>query len=186
MSEQESDQEAPVIQPVGSAPPQMSRTARWLDQGETVAQGLVGILLFLAALLTIGYAIYDFITHLVMPAPALGAQGQATHLSSPQILAEAIIALISDALLVLIILEVLSTILHYLRERTIRLKPFLFIGIISAVREILAVSAQLAVFEVSGEEFWKLMTALGVSAGIILTLSIALRLLSNASTSDHF
>lgn len=166
-------------------PPQIGWAARWLDQGAASALALVGMLLFLAALLTIGYAIYDFIYQFATPAATLPGQGQTTHLSDPQRLADAIITLISDALLVLIILEVLSTVLHYLREHTVSLKPFLFIGMISAVREILAVSAQLAVFEVKGDEFWKLMIELGVSTGIILGLGITLRLLTRETATDQ-
>jgi uncharacterized membrane protein (DUF373 family) len=184
MSEDTTNQEARRQTPP-QPPPQIGWAARWLDQGETVAQALVGLLLFLAALLTIGYAIYDFIYQFTVSAATLPGQGQTTHLSNPQRLADAIITLISDVLLVLIILEVLSTVLHYLRERTVSLKPFLFIGMISAVREILAVSAQLAVFEVKGEEFWKLMIELGVSTGIILGLGITLRLLTRETATDQ-
>ena len=183
MSEDNTNQEA--LRQRQQRQPQMGRAARWLDQGATIAQTLVGVLLFLAALLTIGYAVYDFIYQFSTSAATLVGQGQATHLSSPQRLADAIITLISDALLVLIILEVLSTVLHYLREHTVSLKPFLFIGMISAVREILAVSAQLAVYEVKGDEFWKLMIELGVSTGIILGLGITLRLLTRDSATDQ-
>jgi uncharacterized membrane protein (DUF373 family) len=164
--------------------PALSWIARWLDEGETLLQGVVGVLLFLAALFTIGYAAYDFASQLANPEAFITGPGQPVHLSEPQVIAEAIIALVSDLLLVLIILEVLTTVLHYLREHTVSLKPFLFIGIISAVRELLAVSARLAVIHVSGDELWQLLAGLGVSTGIILGLGITLRLLTREAGTD--
>ena len=164
--------------------PALSRMAAWLDEGETLLQAVVGLLLFLAALFTIGYAVYDFASQLANPESFLAAPGQPVHLSEPQVIAEAIIALVSDLLLVLIILEVLTTVLHYLREHSVSLKPFLFIGIISAVRELLVVSARLAVIHVSGDELWQLLAGLGVSTGIILGLGITLRLLTREASTD--
>jgi uncharacterized membrane protein (DUF373 family) len=164
--------------------PALSWIARWLDEGETLLQGVVGLLLFLAALFTIGYAVYDFASQLASPEVVLIGPGQPAHLSEAQVIAEAIIALVSDLLLVLIILEVLTTVLHYLREHTVSLKPFLFIGIISAVRELLAVSARLTVIHVSGDELWQLLAGLGVSTGIILGLGITLRLLTREAGTD--
>ena len=164
--------------------PALSRAARWLDDGETLLQGVVGLLLFLAALFTIGYAVYDFASQLIHPEACLGGADQSVHLSEAQVIAEAIIALVSDLLLVLIILEVMTTVLHYLREHSVSLKPFLFIGIISAVRELLAVGARLTVIHVSGDELWQLLASLGVSTGIILGLGITLRLLTKETGTD--
>lgn len=164
--------------------PALSRMARWLDDGESLLQGVVGLLLFLAALFTIGYAIYDFASQLISPEAFITGPGQTVHLSEAQAIAEAIIALVSDLLLVLIILEVLMTVLHYLREHTVSLKPFLFIGIISAVRELLVVSARLAVIHVSGDELWQLLASLGVSTGVILGLGITLHLLTREAGTD--
>ncbi|HEU5198928.1 MAG TPA: phosphate-starvation-inducible PsiE family protein [Ktedonobacterales bacterium] len=164
--------------------PPLGRVARWLDGGGSLLQAMVGLLLFLAALFTIGYAIYDFASQLASHEAFVAGPGQPVHLSEPQNIAEAIIALVGDLLLVLIILEVLTTVLHYLREHTVSLKPFLFIGIISAVRELLVVSARLAVIHVSGDELWQLLAGLGVSTGIILGLGITLRLLTREAGTD--
>src|SRR5438270_1837022 len=53
-----------------------------------------------------------------------------------------VIEFINDLLLVLIILEVVGTVRSYLQTGTTSLKPFLYIGIISATRRILAIGAQ--------------------------------------------
>ena len=91
----------------------------------------------------------------------------------------AIITLINDLLLVMIIMEVLRTVLSYLAERGGSLRPFLFIAAISATRRILAIGAQMsvAVESLTGDKFRQAMIDLGVNAGAILAIAIALFLL---------
>ncbi|HEV7665108.1 MAG TPA: phosphate-starvation-inducible PsiE family protein [Chloroflexota bacterium] len=92
----------------------------------------------------------------------------------------AIIALINDLLLVLIIMEVLRTVMSYLAERGGSLRPFLLIAAISATRRILAIGAQMSIAgeTLTGEKFQQAMTDLGVNAGVILAIAVALYLLS--------
>jgi len=88
----------------------------------------------------------------------------------------AIIQLVSDLLLVLIIMEVLGTVIHYLKSHATSLRPFLFIGIVSSTRGILSIGAKLSVNQVKGE-FTNDMIELGVSAAVILALGLTLKLL---------
>lgn len=76
-------------------------------------------------------------------------------------------------------MEVLSTVIHYLREHATSLRPFLFIGIVSATRGILSIGARLSVGgeRVAPQEFTTAMIELGVNAAVILALGITLRLL---------
>jgi uncharacterized membrane protein (DUF373 family) len=62
-----------------------------------------------------------------------------------------IITSINDLLLVLIILEVLGTVRSYLVTGTTSLTPFLYIGIISATRRILAIGAATTLGEATSE-----------------------------------
>lgn len=144
--------------------------AVWLERGDRLIYGLVGVCFFLGALFTLGYAFYHFYHQLNI------------NFSDPSSIAQAIINLVSDLLLVLIIMEVLGTVLHYLRERATSLKPFLFIGMISATRGVLAIGARLSVTHVSGDEFRDAMIELGVNAAVILALGITLRVLSRQVT----
>ena len=92
----------------------------------------------------------------------------------------AIITLINDLLLVMIIMEVLRTVLSYLSERGTSLRPFLFIAAISATRRILAIGAQMSVTgdaNLSADQFQQAMIDLGVNAGAILAIALALYLL---------
>ncbi len=94
--------------------------------------------------------------------------------------AQAIIELVSGLLLVLIIMEMLGTVIHYLQVHATSLRPFLFIGIISATRSILSIGARLSVegFSLRETDFTHAMIELGVSAAVILALGITLKLLS--------
>ncbi len=85
----------------------------------------------------------------------------------------AIVSLISDLLLVVIIMEVLGTVIHYLKSHVTSLRPFLFIGIISATRGILLIGAKLTVGTND-------MIELAVSAGVILALGIPIKLLGTS------
>ena len=155
--------------------------AVWLERGDRLIYGLVGVCFFMGALFTLGYAFYHFYHQLVNPAPI---NGQVFNAADPQNIAQAIINLVSDLLLVLIIMEVLGTVLHYLRERATSLKPFLFIGMISATRGVLAIGARLSVTKVTGEDFREAMIELGVNAAVILALGITLRVLSKYGATD--
>ena len=85
-----------------------------------------------------------------------------------------LITFINDLLLVLIILEVLGTVRSYLASGATSLEPFLYIGIISATRRILAIGAQTTLGQVKNESFSHLMIDLGVNGGVVLALAIAL------------
>jgi len=100
------------------------------------------------------------------------------------VVAESIVQLISDLLLVVIIMEVLGTVIHYLKSHVTSLRPFLFIGIISATRGILLIGARLTVESGgahNGESFFNDMIELGVNAAVILALGITLRLLGKTA-----
>jgi uncharacterized membrane protein (DUF373 family) len=167
-------QATPLRQPSNDVSEE-SQAARWLEKGDTLIYALVGFCFFIGALFTLGYAFYHFFH-----------QMSVNDASDPTIIAQAIINLVSDLLLVLIIMEVLSTVLHYLRERATSLKPFLFIGMISATRGVLAIGARLSVTRVTGDEFKEAMIELGVNAAVILALGITLRVLSKqvSTTTD--
>ncbi len=143
-----------------------------LDQGDSLIYAIVGICFFIGALLALIYSFWDFGVQLA----ALPTAGFSTQ---PGIVVTAIIKLVSDLLLVLIIMEVLGTVIHYLKAHATSLRPFLFIGIVSATRGILSIGARLSVEKVTlpSPEFTSAMVELGVNAAVILALGITLKLL---------
>lgn len=151
---------------------------RFFETADSLIYALVGAGFLIAALVSLVYSIIKFALSLQPPpGKTLGDV-----FTSPAT-ATNIINFVSDLLLTLIIMEVLGTVVHYLRTRATSLKPFLFIGIISATRGVLAVGARLSVADFQllsagqGTEFRNSMIELGVNAGVIIALGLALRLI---------
>jgi uncharacterized membrane protein (DUF373 family) len=147
-----------------------------LDRGDSIIYAIVGACFFLGALFALGYSFLNF--------GLLVTEALAGPIFIPDKLGQAIIQLVSDLLLVLIIMEVLSTVIHYLREHATSLRPFLFIGIVSATRGILSIGARLSVGgeKVSTQEFTTSMIELAINATVILALGITLKLLGKMPT----
>jgi uncharacterized membrane protein (DUF373 family) len=83
---------------------------------------------------------------------------------------DSIIHLVNDVLLALIILELLWTVIRFLKKQKFLLAPFLAIGIIAAVRRILLIEAQTSFMEhVPTEKLYEI----GLSAFVVITLMIA-------------
>ncbi|TMB81705.1 MAG: hypothetical protein E6J48_07875 [Chloroflexi bacterium] len=148
-------------------------SGRLLDRADSVIYFIVGVCFFLAAIMALTYTFWALGVSIIelraLPMNQQPTQG-----------AQAIIELVSGLLLVLIIMEMLGTVIHYLQVHATSLRPFLFIGIISATRSILSIGARLSVegFNLKETDFTHAMIELGVSAAVILALGITLKLLS--------
>lgn len=165
-----------------------------LEQTDSIVYIIVGVCFVLGAILAIGYTFWDFfnsITNLNSPEVAIGTTSAGSEIAATSkvpptgVLATTIITLISNLLLVLIIMEVLGTVIQYLKAHVTSLTPFLGIGIISATRGILSIGAKLSVQSAQGEEFNRDMIELGVNAVAILALGITLTLINRFSSKDE-
>lgn len=151
-----------------------------LEYTDSFVYALVGASFLLAAICSLCYSIVKFALTLWID---VSKSGYNIFMSAAT--GTALINFVSDLLLTLIILEVLGTVVHYLRTRATSLKPFLFIGIISATRGVLAVGARLSVVDFAqlassgSAEFRNSMIELGVNAGVIIALGLALRLIGH-------
>jgi uncharacterized membrane protein (DUF373 family) len=132
-----------------------------IESVDTAIYLVVAVVFVVGAVAMLGYTVYTF----------------AQQANSNAGFASAVVNLINDLLLVMIMMEVLKTILSYLEEHAISLRPFLFVGVISATRRILTVGAAVAVEQnLTHTELWMSLDDLLVNAGVILALSIAIRL----------
>ncbi|UCD35825.1 MAG: phosphate-starvation-inducible PsiE family protein [Nitrospiraceae bacterium] len=87
------------------------------------------------------------------------------------------IALVNDVLLALIVLELLWTVIRFLKKQKFSLGPFLAIGIIAAVRRILLIEAQTSLMEhIPVEKLYEI----GLSALVIIILMAAYYLAARA------
>ena len=154
-----------------------SRANRFVDTGEQLVYLVVAALLLLSAGGMCCYAVFAAVQYLF--------QGNAL---------QAFFSLVNDLLVVLIIMEVLRTVARFLQRREIEvsvqdLTPFLLVAGISAVRRILAIGANLSLNEaqhlehpeaagaaisVSWERFYQAMIELGIDAGLIAIITLAL------------
>ncbi|MFL5587969.1 MAG: phosphate-starvation-inducible PsiE family protein [Ktedonobacteraceae bacterium] len=147
-------------------------SGRFLDRADSVVYAIVGACFLLAAILALLYSFWDLgISIIGLRTFSMDQQ--------PGREAQAIIEFVSGLLLVLIIMEMLGTVIHYLQVHATSLRPFLFIGIISATRSILSIGARLSVegLNLGATDFTYAMFELGVSAAVILALGIMLKLL---------
>ena len=92
-----------------------------------------------------------------------------------EISVSSILLVINDVLFVLIIMELLWTIIRYLKRQEFSLKPFLAIGIISSLRRILMLEAQMSMKE-HVETYY--LEELGISTVIAFVLVLAYYLVS--------
>ena len=139
----------------------------WLLLFLTTLEDVVYILVALSLIGIAGAALYNTISDL---------------LNSSGAFAETITAAVSGVLFVVIVLEIFRTLVDHLEGGGFQLRPFLIIGVISAVRQILLVGA----LSISNQttEFNHAMIQLGVNAGVALVLVIALVLLHRTGASD--
>jgi uncharacterized membrane protein (DUF373 family) len=88
-----------------------------------------------------------------------------------------LISAVDGVLVVIILLDILRTVLTHLEGWEFPFRPFLVIGIIAAVRDILAVSTRLTLSSggsTSGRSVPQSLIELGTSAGVVLILAAAL------------
>jgi uncharacterized membrane protein (DUF373 family) len=132
-----------------------ARTVYWLEHADRLVYSLIALLFLAAAVAMTIYSVATFVA---------GSQDFPLRL----------VTFVNDLLLVLIIMEVLGTVRTYLARGHTSLHPFLYIGIISATRRILAIGAAATLGSPAGANFGQEMVELGVNAGVVLALAIAL------------
>jgi hypothetical protein len=143
---------------------------RVLDALDTLVYALIGLAFIGAALLALGFSVAHLLLNFGIDLPLQGV-------------VQMVLDFVSDLLLVLIIMEVLGTVRSYLEKGDTSVKPFLFIGIISATRGVLSIGARLSVQagQLKGDEFHNAMVELGVNAIVIIALGTTIRIMGNAA-----
>lgn len=130
------------------------------DGGNLLLYAIVGVLLFGLAIAALGYALFTIPKNLERGIPYT------------------LTSLLSELLLVLILAEIIRTIVTFITTRTSSVRPFLTVALISSVRRILSVGAELSLEEIEGDAFNRAMTELAVDGGLILIVALSLFLVS--------
>ncbi|NCO58204.1 MAG: hypothetical protein COW73_01210 [Nitrospirae bacterium CG18_big_fil_WC_8_21_14_2_50_70_55] len=152
----------PITSPSAEEQPKESRITRALEVADHGVHVLAAVVLFAAALLMIGHSVAGF-------------RDTSAH---------GLLTAINDILFVLIIMEVVATIVRHLQRRRFSLYPFLYIVIISSIRRILVVEAQLSM-EAGLQEsqaFTHALWEMAAAGGLIVAMVVAYWLLRHA---DH-
>ena len=139
--------------------------------GEDLLHYSVAVVLVAIAAIVLYHTTYDLIT-------------------SHQPFAAAATSAVNGVLFAIIVLEVMRTVVAHFERAGLQLQPFLIIGIISAVREILTVGARLSlegsVHEPAANVVHNALLELGVNAAVVVGLALSLVLIRRlAGMSDE-
>lgn len=132
------------------------KTRRALIFADDIIHVLVAITLLVSALMMLVFTISNF----------------------SEITISSILLVINDVLFVLIIMELLWTVIRYLRRQEFSLNPFIGIGIISSLRRILMLEAQMSMSD-HGRDYY-LLSELGLNTAIVFVLVVAYYLINKA------
>ncbi|MGH9020202.1 MAG: phosphate-starvation-inducible PsiE family protein [Acidimicrobiales bacterium] len=90
----------------------------------------------------------------------------------------AVVAAIDGILVVIIVLDIAHTVFGFLRSSVFPVRPFLIIGILAGVRDILSASAHLTLSgPLTQHAFNDTLVSLGVGVGVVVFLLLGLLLL---------
>ena len=131
------------------------RADKWFGFAETSLYAVVAVALVVGAAVVLVDTARSFVEHLDDDVP------------------EAAIELLSELLLVFVFVELLSAVRVTMRERQLMAEPFLLVGIIAAIKEIVVVAGAERPADEGFEVFRNSMVEIGVLALVILVLAIA-------------
>ena len=137
------------------------RADTFLSWGEIVVYFTVAVILTAGAAILVGDAVSTFVDLIVDGRPVLTAATE----------------LLSVLLLVFVFVELLGAVRKTLRERRLLAEPFLLVGIIASIKEIVVVAGAERPKDKGFAEFRDGMVEIGVLSGVVLILAVAALLL---------
>jgi len=126
-------------------------TTRGLHIAEDIIYALTALLLTAGALVVLGQAVYRF----------------STEVSDGTI--HAVELTLNSLLIVFILVELLSAVRSAIAERMLVAEPFLLVGMLAAIKELVVE----ATFRISTQEGSEVAVKMGVLAGVIIALAVA-------------
>lgn len=97
-----------------------------------------------------------------------------------------VVGAIDGILVVIILLDIVHTVFRHLRTSVFPVRPFLVIGILAGVRDILSASAHLTLStHLTDVDFNDTLISLGVGVGVVVFLLVGLLLLGVSGHSDE-
>src|SRR5579863_10302599 len=125
---------------------------------------------------------YAIVASLMFVAGIVLVRTLVTFLSNWNSFPQSVMAAIDGILVVIILLDIAHTVFGHLRASVFPVRPFLIIGILAGVRDILSSSAHLALSgTLSTSDFRDTMISLGVGVGVVVILLLGLLILRFAT-----
>lgn len=158
---------AEARQPEPPAPPRRRGAGDWLSGAENGAP-LPGDAIVRALILLIEYAI---VASLVGLAGIVLVRTFDDFVTSSAAFPDSVVPAVDGILVVIILLDIVQTVFRHLRSAEFPVRPFLVIGILAGVREILSASAHLTlVADLSSRAYTENVVELGVGVGVVVAL----------------
>jgi uncharacterized membrane protein (DUF373 family) len=129
---------------------------------------------------------YAIIVSLLLVASIVLVRTVATFLDNWTTYPQSVVSAIDGILVVIILLDIAHTVFGHLRTSVFPVKPFLVIGILAGVRDILSASAHLTLSASLPETgFRDTLISLGVGVGVVVFLLLGLLILRFSSINDE-
>jgi uncharacterized membrane protein (DUF373 family) len=121
---------------------------------------------------------YAIVASLLLVASVVLVRTLVDFFSSWGQLSQAVVAGIDGILVVIILLDIAHTVIGHLRTAIFRVRPFLVIGVLAGVRDILSASARLTFGNaLTQTSFNDTLISLGVGVGVVVFLLLGLFIL---------
>lgn len=128
---------------------------------------------------------YAVVASLLLLAAVVTIRTLVTFLDSSGTFPESVIPAVDGILVVIILLDIVHTVFGHLRNAAFSIRPFLVIGILAGVRDILSASATLTLqTNLTPRAFDQTLVALGVGVGVVVALLAGLLILRFSHDSD--
>ncbi len=129
---------------------------------------------------------YAIVVSLLMVAGVVLARTVVNFLDQWNAFPDSVVAAVDGILVVIILLDIAHTVFGHLRSWAFTVRPFLVIGILAGVRDILSASAHLTLSaHLSNSNFKETLIELGVGVGVVVFLLLGLLVLGLSGHSDE-
>jgi phosphate starvation-inducible membrane PsiE len=124
---------------------------------------------------------YAIVVSLLLVAGIVLVRSVATFVRHWSAYPDTVITAIDGILVVIILIDLVNTVFRHMRSSEFPVRPFIVIGILAGVREILSASARLALStHLKSSSFHDTIITLGIGVGVVLVLVIGLYILNAA------
>jgi uncharacterized membrane protein (DUF373 family) len=129
---------------------------------------------------------YAIVGSLLLVASIVLVRTVVTFLSNWNSFPQSVVSAIDGILVVIILLDIAHTVFGHLRTSVFPVRPFLIIGILAGVRDILSASAHLTLnASLTETGFRNTLISLGVGVGVVVFLLLGLLILRFASINEQ-